>query len=239
MSWFTIPLVVFAAVFVQSLVGFGSAMIAMVLLSAGLGLAVASPLVALMSLTLEAGILARRAAALNLGAVWRVIAGALLGVPLGMLALRRVPERALLPLLGLVIAAYALYGLWGRRLPELRHPAWGFGTGVLAGLLGGAYNTSGPPVIVYGDCRRWAPPEFKSNLQAFFLVADALVVLGHAVAGNLTRTTLGYYALALPAILLGLWLGLRLERRVSPAAFRRLALVVLLVLGARLVWLGL
>jgi uncharacterized membrane protein YfcA len=110
---------------------------------------------------------------------------------------------------------------------------------VLAGLLGGAYNTSGPPVIVYGDCRRWAPPEFKSNLQAFFAVADGLVVLGHVAAGNLTRVVLTHYALALPAILLGLWLGLRLERRVQPAAFRRLALLLLLVLGARLVAVGL
>jgi uncharacterized membrane protein YfcA len=239
MPWPLVSFVILVAVFVQSLVGFGSAMVAMALLGAGLGLAVASPLVALMSLTLEIGILARRAAALNLGAVWRVIAGALAGVPLGMLALRRVPEHVLLPLLGLVIAGYALYGLWGRPLPPLRHPAWGYGAGLLAGLLGGAYNTSGPPVIVYGDCRRWTPPEFKSNLQAFFLVADALVVLGHAASGNLTASTLTSYALALPAILLGLGLGLRLERRLAPAAFRRLALLLLLALGARLIGTGL
>jgi uncharacterized membrane protein YfcA len=216
-------------------VGFGSAMVAMALLGGGLGLALASPLVALTSLTLEIGYLARRAAALNLGAVWRVIGGALVGVPLGMWTLRRVPEHVLLPALGVVIAGYALYGLWGRRPPPLRHPAWGYGAGLLAGLLGGAYNTSGPPVIVYGDCRRWTPPEFKSNLQAFFLVADGLVVLGHAVAGNVTRTTLTHYALALPAILLGLWLGFRLERRLAPAVFRRLALLVLLALGVRLI----
>jgi uncharacterized membrane protein YfcA len=236
MPWPIVSLVVFVAVFVQSLVGFGSAMVAMALLGAGLGLAIASPLVALTSLTLEIGYLARRAAALNLGAVWRLIAGALAGVPLGMLALRRVPDHVLLPALGLVIGAYALYGLWGGRLPQLQHPAWGYGAGLLAGVLGGAYNTSGPPAIVYGDCRRWAPPEFKSNLQAFFLVADGLVVLGHTAAGNVTPTTLTYYALAVPAILFGLWLGFRLERRLAPAAFRRLALLLLLALGLRLIW---
>lgn len=211
-------------------------MIAMAVLGGGLGLAVASPLVALMTLTTEIGILARRSAALNLRAVRRVIAGALVGVPLGVLALRRVPEQTLLPLLGLVIAGYALYALWGRRPPELRHPAWGLAAGLLAGLLGGAYNTAGPPAIIYGDCRRWPPPEFKSNLQAFFMVSDGLVLLGHAFAGNLTRTVMSHYAVALPAIVLGLGLGLSLERRISLAGLRMLALALLLMLGARLIW---
>ncbi len=155
---------------------------------------------------------------------------------LGYLALRRVPEQALLPLLGLVIAGYALYALWGRRPPELRHPAWGLAAGLLAGLLGGAYNTAGPPAIIYGDCRRWPPPEFKSNLQAFFMVSDGLVLLGHAFAGNLTRAVMTHYAVTLPAIVLGLWLGLSLERRIRLAGLRTLALALLLMLGARLIW---
>jgi uncharacterized membrane protein YfcA len=228
--------VILAAVFTQSLVGFGSAMIAMALLSARLGLAVAAPLVALVALTLEAVVLARHARSFNLNAVWRLIAGALLGVPVGVLAVRLVPERVMLPVLGLVIGGYALYALWGRRLPALAHPGWALAAGALAGVLGGAYNTSGPPVILYGDCRRWPPAQFKSNLQGFFLVNDLMVLVGHAFAGNLTPDVWRHYLAALPAVALGLLLGLALERRFSPAGFRRLALLMLLALGARLLW---
>lgn len=228
--------VVFAAVLVQSLAGFGSAMVAMALLVGPLGLPIASPLVALVAVTLEIAVLARHRQALNLGAVWRLMAGTLAAVPAGVLALRFVPEAALMALLGAVILVYAVYGLLGRRLPELRRPAWAYLAGALAGLLGGAYNVGGPPVILYGDCQRWPPAEFKSNLQSLFLVNDVLVLALHALAGNLTPVVWGRFWTALPALGLALAAGFALERRIPPAAFRRLALALLLVLGARLVW---
>lgn len=229
-------LVVFAAVLLQSLVGFGSAMVAMALLAGRLGLPVASPLMALIAATLEAVLLARYRQALDPGAIWRLLAGALVGVPLGLWALGRLPEALMLGALGLLIAGYAVYSLLGRRPPALHHPGWAFGAGALAGLLSGAYNTGGPPVIVYGDGRRWSPEEFKGNLQSFFLFNDGLVLIGHALAGNLTAVVWGHYLAAAPAIALGLAAGLLLERRLPAGAFRRAALAALLALGARLLW---
>lgn len=228
--------VVLAAAGLHSLVGFGSAMVAMALLAESLGLGVAAPLVALLAFTLEGLLLARYRSALNVRAVWRLTAGALVGVPAGVLVLSRLPETLMLTGLGLVIAGYAVYSWLGRRPPELRGAGWAYGSGALAGLLGGAYNVSGPPVIVYADCRRWSPEEFKSNLQGFFLVSDALVIAGHGLAGHLTAPVWGMYLAALPALGLGLGAGLALGQKVPAAAFRRLTWAVLLVLGARLVW---
>ncbi|MBL8058462.1 MAG: sulfite exporter TauE/SafE family protein [Anaerolineales bacterium] len=236
MSALFVPIVVFLAVLTQSLAGFGSAMVAMSLLAGPLGLPVASPLVALTAVVLEIAVLARHRQALNLAAVWRLMLGTLAAVPVGVLAVRLVPEAGLLALLGGLLSAYAGYGLLGRRPPELRHPAWGFLAGALAGLLGGAYNVGGPPAIVYGDCRRWPPAEFKSNLQSLFLVNDLLVLALHALAGNLNAAVWAQFWPALPALGLALAAGFALERRVPPAAFRRLALGLLLVLGARLLW---
>ncbi len=217
-------------------VGFGSAMVAMALLPALLGLPVVSPLVALIAATLETLILLRYRSALNWRAIGRLSAGTLFGVPLGVLALGRVEARLLLSTLGGVIVFYALYALLRWRLPALRASGWGYGFGFVAGLFGGAYNIAGPPVIIYGDCRQWPPAEFKGNLQAYFLLADGLVIAGHALAGNLTPAVWSNYLLALPALAVGLALGLAIERFIQPAAFRTLALGVLLVLGARLLF---
>jgi len=226
--------VVFAAVLMQTLAGFGSAMVAMALLPYWVGLLVAAPLVALIAATLEAVVLVYWREALTWHAIRQLNVGLVLGVPLGVLALGRVDAGILLPVLGGVLIAYALYALLNLRLPELRSPGWAYGVGVLAGVLGGAYNVSGPPVIVYGHCRRWTPAQFKGNLQAFFLLGDALVIVGHGVAGNLTRTVWQSYVLALPAIALGLVAGLALERFIPAGVFRRMALVLLIVLGVRL-----
>lgn len=68
-------LVVFAAMFTQGLVGFGSAMVSMALLPEPLGLSVAGPLVALMALPSEGLVLIRYRRSLNWRAVARLAAG--------------------------------------------------------------------------------------------------------------------------------------------------------------------
>jgi len=227
-------LVALLAAFTQSLTGFGSALVSMAVLPGLIGIRTAAPLVALITVTIDGVLLARYRQALNLRAIWRLVAALVLGVPLGILVLRRVEERFVLAILGAVIAGYALYALLSLRLPRLEHPAWAYGFGFIAGVLGGAYNTSGPPVVIFGNCQRWPPSEFKGNLQGFFLVNDLLVIAGHALSQNLTPLVLRDYLIVLPALIVGLFVGGRLDRRLDPALFRKIVLVLLVVMGLRL-----
>ena len=228
-------LVALAAAFTQSLTGFGSALVSMAVLPGLIGIRTAAPLVTLITVTIDVALLARYRQALNLRAIWRLVTALVLGVPLGILVLRRVEERFVLAILGVVIAGYALYALLSPRLPRLEHPAWAYGFGFLAGVLGGAYNTSGPPVVIFGNCQRWPPSEFKGNLQGFFLVNDLLVIAGHALSRNLTALVLRDYLIVLPALIVGLFVGGRLDRRLDPGLFRKIVLVLLVVMGLRLV----
>lgn len=227
--------IIFLAVFTQSLTGFGSALVSMALLPLILDIRIATPLVALVGGTLEILLLLRYRRALNLRAVWRMTIASLFGVPLGVLALRQLDERIMLTLLGLVISLYAIYALLDLRTPELRHPAWAYALGFLGGAFGGAYNTSGPPVIIYGNAKRWPPAEFKGNLQGFFLFNSLLVIGGHLLSHNITPLILQDYLMALPAILVGVLAGISLDRVIDPATFRRIVLWFLVALGIRLI----
>ena len=159
--------VVFLSAFTQSLSGFGLALVSMALLPSVISLQMATPLVALVAVAIESVLLVRYREALDVRAIWRVVIAAVIGTPLGVLFLSRVDESLALSVLGFVIAGYALYALFGFKLPHLEGSLWAYSAGLLGGLLGGAYNTSGPPVIVYADCRRWQPDVFKSNLQGY------------------------------------------------------------------------
>ena len=236
MEVFLLISVIFSAVLTQTVSGFGVALVAMAFLPGMLGIQLAAPLVALVALTLEAVLLVRYRLSLNLRAVWPMVLASFIGIPIGIWGMRRLDEDLVLAVLGIVIAGYALYALFKLRLPELRHPLWAYGAGFLAGILGGAYNTSGPPVIIYGDCQLWNPAEFKANLQGFFLLSDLFVVLNHAVGDNLNATVWAYYLWSLPAIAAGIILGLVIGRRLDPAVFRQVVLVLLVVLGLRLVF---
>lgn len=230
-----IAAILFLGAFTQALSGFGSALVAMALLPGFLDRQIATPMVALSGLLIDFSLLCIYRESFNLKAVWRMTAASILTIPIGVWALRGVSEDFFMTLLGILIAGYALYGLFQFRMPELRHPLWGIFAGLLAGMLGGAYNTSGPPAIVYGHCRRWAPAEFKSNLQGFFVLNSALVVAGHALSHNLTQPVWNGFLWALPAMGLGILLGSRMDRFVKPDTFRTLVLLLLVFMGVRLI----
>jgi len=200
-----------------------------------LGVRTAAPLVALVTSTLEITLLIRYRGSFNLRAVWRLIAASILGIPLGVWALRGINEKVLLHVLGFVMAGYASYALLNFKLPELQHPAWAYLAGFLSGVLSGAYSVGGPPVIMYGNCRRWLPDEFKSNLQGLFLVNDVLTIFGHGLSGNLTPTVGKTYLLALPIIVLGVLAGAGLDRYLNPLTFRKIVLGLLVIMGLRLI----
>jgi hypothetical protein len=138
-------------------------------------------------------------------------------------------------ILGCVVLAYASYALLVPRMPRLSRPGWAFGFGLIAGMLTGAYNTGGPPYVIYGTTQRWEVSEFKANLQSLFLVGSITVIIAHLSHDNITPDVLRYFLLALPSIGIGLLAGFYLERFINPLVFRNVVLVLLLFLGFSLV----
>jgi hypothetical protein len=225
---------VFLGCFTQSLTGFGVALVMMAVLPSILGLQAATPLVALVGIVLEILMLIRYRATLRFRSIAGMLVASVMAIPFGVLYFRRLDEGIALFVLGLIIAMYALYALIGFRLPELKHPVWAWSFGFLGGLLGGAYNTAGPPVVVYGNCRRWSPQEFKSNLTGYFIVGSLVVVSTHWASGNFTPGVWFNFLISLPALFLGFFLGQGMDKWLNPELFRRIVMVLLIVLGARL-----
>jgi uncharacterized membrane protein YfcA len=227
-------IVIFLALFTQSLAGFGLALVSMPLLVGPLGIHVAAPLVALVALISELFLLIYYRQSLDFQVLGRLAVASIFGIPLGILALKRMDEGLILAVLGWITMGYAIYSLTGSRLPELRHRYWAFGFGLLAGILGGAYNTSGPPVILYADSKRWSREQFKANLQGLFVLEGSVVVLGHGLAGNLTTDVWQDLLISLVPMLLGVWAGLKMDKRLDARTFRKLVLILLVAIGARL-----
>ncbi len=106
--------------------------------------------------------------AINLVVVLKLSIPALVSIPLGVVGLRVFNQGVMLSALGFIVIGYAIYGLLNFRVPKLKSSFWAYGSGFLGGLIGGAYNIPGPPVIIYADSQRWPIDEFKGNLQGFF-----------------------------------------------------------------------
>lgn len=226
--------IIFLAALLQTTSGFGFALLAMPLVALVLGVKAAAPLVALVGFTLYAVNLIRYRRSVERGVLLPLAVAAALGVPFGVWALGNLDEHVVKSLLGVILIAYALYSLWRPHTAPLRSELWAYPAGFLAGVLGGAFNTPGPPVIIYGNLRQWPRDLFRSTLQALFLFSSSLVIVSHIAAGNLTTATIPTYLLLVPALLLGVWAGSTIDRRISNERFRGLVLVLIFATGVLL-----
>ena len=222
------------ACFVQAVAGFGLPMIAMPVLVALFGIRAAVPLMAIIILELQLVMIVRYRMALNIQTVWRISAAAILGIPIGVLFLSRIPETITITLLGLMLILYALYSILNFPVPALKNPGWAYFFGFLGGMGGGAYNMAAPPMIVYADTQRWEPQLFKGNLQGYFLIITLVAILTHSLSGNVTGDVLQKSLIAIPFVLMGAFTGFFLDRFINPVVFRKIVLALLLVLGINL-----
>jgi uncharacterized membrane protein YfcA len=164
-----------------------------------------------------------------------LLTGSLLGTPLGVWVLAMLPVSTLTRLIGLVLLAVVALEWLGVYPERLRGPGWALGAGITAGLLGAAVGTPGPPVVLYMASQGWPPRTIKANLQAFFLVNQAVIMIGYWWAGLLTLHVWRYALLFLVPAALGLVVGMALFTRVDQVRFRRIVFAILFASGVLLV----
>lgn len=227
--------ILFAAASVRTTFGFGDSLVAMPLLAVMLGVKTAAPLVALGASTLALVMLLQHWRDVRVWCAWRLVAAGAVGTPVGVLFLKGAYEPAVACVLGSVIVAFSIFSLFAPRRGEIKRQRWAFGFGLLAGVLGGAYNTNGPPLVVYGTLKRWSPDEFRATLQGYFFPAGIFIVTCHGVGGLWSREVFRLYLLSLPVLAAALVAGRILHRVVPKGRFDRCIHVLLVALGLYLI----
>jgi hypothetical protein len=234
---FTTPIllamgIIFISAFVRSAIGFGDALIAMPLLAMTLGIQIATPLVAFAASTIAVTILARNWRSVDIRSAWRLILLSLAGIPFGLVLLRVAPEYMVKAILGVLLILYGLYSLVTPALPVIRSERSAYIFGFVAGVLGGAYNTNGPPIVMYGLLRRWPPENFRATLQCYFLFTGLSILIGHGLAGLWTPFVLRLYLYSIPLIMLAIYAGGRINNHIPRDFFSRIVYAFLIVIGA-------
>ena len=227
----------FVATLTRSTFGFGESLVAVPLLALVIPLEVAVPLSVLISILVAAVVVAQDHEQIHFASVKWLVLFALLGIPLGLVILVYLDTNAVKLALGCLVVAYSAYGLLGRRTLHLERDSrlWLFACGFFSGVLGGAYGLNGPPLVIYGNLRRWDAPQFRATLQAYFLPASILGATGFALHGLLSSSVLRYFAMSLPAVVPAMVLGRYFNRRLHGRSFFRYVYAGLIVVGALLV----
>ncbi len=224
----------FAGMFVLSFAGFGGSLVIVPLLLPVVGVKITTPMARLVGLLSTAINVLRRREQVNWRNALQLMMAAAIGIPVGFYVFDTVNQRQAELVIGAVTVGYALYAWFTPKLPEIRANGWAYAAGFIAGIMTGSFAIPGPPVILYGTARNWSPKVFKSTLQSFFMFTASASSIGHIIRGDFTPEVLRLYLYAIPGVLIGTYLGIYLGDKVDPAVFRKIVLLLLVILGIRL-----
>ena len=231
--WITVEviLVLFVATLVRSAFGFGEALIAVPLLALVMPIEVAAPTAVLVSITVALIIVIQDWRRIHASSALWLVVPTFLGIPLGLLLLKTLPEPIVEAMLGIVVMAFSVHSLTSRRNHELKDDRLAGFFGFAAGVLGGAYGMNGPPLAIYGSLRRWSPEHFRATLQAYFLPASLAGMGGYWLGGLWTPAVNRFYLVSLPGVLVAIFLGRAINRRMHNRRFISYVHLGLIVIG--------
>ncbi|MDR3481897.1 MAG: sulfite exporter TauE/SafE family protein [Burkholderiaceae bacterium] len=172
-----------------------------------------------------------------LSRLWLMMLGIVVGTVCGSWLLRNDSAGWAVVGLGCVLILYAGVGLraWQWSIPPRMERGLSPAVGVLTGLITGATGVFVIPAVPYIQALGLKREDLIQALGLSFTVSTIALALGLARGDALRLDNLAASMAAVAPALLGMWLGQRIRRRISPASFRRWFFVCLLLLGIHLV----
>jgi hypothetical protein len=176
--------------------------------------------------------------ALDWRKLWPFLAGAAVGVPLGVTLLTWSDPRSLRLGIGVVLIAYSLYAFFRPALQPVT--AGGHGAdaaaGFLNGVLGGLTGLAGILVTVWCNLRGWPKDVQRTIFQPVAVAVFLMSAAWLGAKGTITAETAKLFVMGLPCVVAGTWLGLKMFGRVDEATFRKIVLALLFVSGIMLMF---
>ena len=219
--------------FIQGISGFAFAMIALSVWAWALPPSVAAPLSVFGALMGQLLSLFQVRAGYDLRKIAPLVAGGLIGVPIGVFALHNFDPAKFKLVIGTLLVLYASYGLLAGG--ELRVKSGGRWldafVGLIGGALGGLGGMSGSVPAIWTQVRGWNRDLRRATMQVYNVAMHVFTLTVYAETGGLRALDWRLFALAAPAMLIPAYFGARVYRSVSERIFQRVILILLLFSG--------
>ena len=221
----------FAAAFVRGYSGFGFTAIAVVTLSIIIPPSTIVPVILLIEIVAGMSLLP---------SVWRhvdwrqfrwILFGAVLATPVGMMMLSELSGQVMRVVISSVVLIATCVIWLGFRIRKGESAASIVSAGVVSGAMNGAAGVGGLPLVVFFLSRDEKPGTARATLICFLIVLDIYTCSLATIEGLITFEVLQLAVLFLIPVILGTMFGNRQFLRSPQKSFRRVALVMLMLLS--------
>lgn len=164
----------------------------------------------------------------------------LLGTVVGALLFKALDARLVAGMVGVLTLLFLAQRLLFPPRPDSPPPPKWLGAllTVTSGFTSFVSHAGGPPLTAYVIPLRLNPLNFTATMAFFFFVINLAKWIPYGLLGLLDLRNMATSLALLPLAPLGVWIGVRLARRISPVLFYRLLYVGMLLTGCKLVWDG-
>jgi uncharacterized membrane protein YfcA len=211
----------FVAAVARGFSGFGSALIFIPLASTAIRPQAAAPLLLIIDGVAAAALIPNAWRLADKRDVGTMSIGGLAGVPLGAWVLIKSDPlviRWAIALFGTLLLGLLISGWRFRGTPTT---AITVGVGGVAGLLSGAAQVGGPPIVAYWLSGSLSAETVRANIVLYFAISTVVSVMAYLAGGLLTTSVVGLALITGPIYGLGLFIGSRVFGFASEVTFRR------------------
>lgn len=173
--------------------------------------------------------------ALNWRAIWPLVLGTAIGIPLGVRLLTYVNPGHIRFGVGVLLILYATYSLVRPAFKPIKIGVTAdIVIGFFNGLLGGLTGLGGVISTISCQLRGWSKDMQRAVFQPVLLAAFVIISIALGASGAVTLETVKLYGIGLPFMIAGIWSGFKLYGKIDDETFRKVALTLLLLAGASL-----
>ena len=226
--------VVFGAYVVFGISAFGAALFVVPILSHFLPPQVVLPMVVLLDVSASVALGVRISREADWSELKWMVPMSAAGAVAGVTLLVALPSQATITSMGTLLVLYALYSLRQGEATRIVGKPWGSVAGFVGGALGTLLGVGAPPYAIYLAHRLQDKAAYRATLSNMVIFSVSIRAIVFAAGGLMLADRLVGFAMLVPFCLAGLWLGNRLQTRISRAGLLRVVAVLLLLIGASL-----
>ena len=228
--------VVMIAYGVFGITGFGSSITALPFLVQMFPLRVVVPIMSLLDLVCGLLVWGRNRGEFLRGEVLRMIPPMWIGMGLGVNLLVSAPERWLLLGLGITILAYAAWNLLAKPVLKPISRWWSLPFSIVGGVYSALFGTGGPIYTIYLTRRIENKSQLRTNISIVILISGLTRLVLFSGFGLYSHMNVQFLLVALvPYGVVGLFMGMKLSSKMTPARVMQIIWVVLVGGGISLI----
>lgn len=226
-------LVIFSTNLIQGITGFAGTVLAMPFVILLYGIDVAKPSLTILALLAGLLIAVRGYKDIVWKEFFKILILMFIGLFAGEVIYQYLQTEVLLQIFAAFVILIALSGLFQKKEYNLPEPALNVIL-LLAGVIHGMFVSGGPLLIIYAVKKLPDKQNFRTTLSMIWVALDIYLIIKQTGAGLMTAFTLTTTAWSIPALLIGVYIGNRLAKKMSQQVFLRLTYVLLLISGVSL-----